>query len=176
MVRYLILGVLWLSSLCAHEDPVHEYIETGIENMESGNYYRALQEFSSAILMMEWTGNFSHMSAYIARGDIYFILDDYESAIANYSAVVNSAHSTLKQVVRALGSRCFSYGFLGYVDACNNDFNIIRGISEECTDFLDTLQVIQSGIYDDDDDEDYDDDEDDFMSPRFLVSLKGRKV
>ncbi len=130
------------------QEAFENYVKAGEECLQEGNYCRAVQEFSTAVLMMEWSGHFSNLSAYNQRGNIYFVIGDYPSAIEDYTCVVDRAENQPQEMIHALRGRCFSYGLLGDAENCNADFIRIGallsqdGFDEEYRIFIQSLEIL----------------------------------
>jgi tetratricopeptide (TPR) repeat protein len=129
---------------------IEEHLKKGEELMHARAYYRAIQEFSTAALMVEWSGDFSDLSAFNHRGNVYFILADYSSAIDDYTFVIDHAQNQPQEVAKALKGRCFSYGFLGDEKSCNADLERIsvlfsqHDLEKLYREFIQSLKIIEN--------------------------------
>ena len=104
-------------------DKAATYVNRGILSMALAEYGKALEDFDGAMLLHP-----SYGAIYLNRGNVFFIRDAYDDAIAQYTKALE-AEMVEYQV--AYLNRGMAHEILGHFDAAEADYRQALALAPE---------------------------------------------
>lgn len=129
------------SSAQAECDPQEDYAQLGIGSVNTANYSDALNYFTCAIVL-----DADNAVNYYYRAGTYFLLEDIENAISDYTLAIELSDENSEQYYSALYSRGVAHNFLNEHENAISDLTIVIDDFESANSLF-TAHVIRASSY-----------------------------